>query len=77
MRNILILSAHTDDAEVACGATIAKLCKNKMNRVIYIAFSPANESLSKGFKKDITKKECAAAVKKLGVELKVNFTVLD
>ena len=49
---ILLLSPHTDDAELGCGATIAKLIRQGKT-VYYAAFSACEQSVIEGFPKDI------------------------
>lgn len=65
-QNVLVLAPHTDDGELGCGGTIARLVEEKRN-VTYAAFSTAEESVPKGFPKDILKTEVKKATKKLGI----------
>ena len=53
---ILILSPHTDDAELGCGATIAKFVSQGLD-VFWVCFSTAEDSLPKSFPKDALEKE--------------------
>ena len=53
---ILILSPHTDDAELGAGGTILQLINQGCN-IRWIVFSTAEESVPKGFTKDSLKKE--------------------
>ena len=53
---ILVLSPHTDDAELGCGGTIVKQLENG-NEIFWMVFSTAEESLSTDFSKDTLKKE--------------------
>ena len=55
-KNILILSPHTDDAELGAGGTIIKLLENDFY-IKWIVFSTAEESVPKGFNKDSLKNE--------------------
>lgn len=66
MKVILILAPHTDDGELGCGGTIAKLC-NEGCRVIYVAFSTCRRSLPQGWEPDTLEKEVKKAVEILGV----------
>ena len=66
MSNILVMAPHTDDGEFGCGGTIAKLLENG-DRVVYVAFSAAEQSVPKGFPNDILRHEVKAATKKLGI----------
>jgi LmbE family N-acetylglucosaminyl deacetylase len=64
--NVLILAPHTDDGELGCGGTIAKLLGSGAN-VRYVAFSSANDSLPAGFPKDTLKRELFEATEILGL----------
>ena len=68
-KRILILSPHTDDGEFGCGASIAKFI-NKGAEVFYAAFSLSEESVPKGFAKNILETEVISAMKELGIKLK-------
>ncbi|MCF8367450.1 MAG: PIG-L family deacetylase [Bacteroidales bacterium] len=56
IEKILILSPHTDDAELGCGGTISKLIENG-KQVLWIVFSAAEDSLPKGLPPDSLVKE--------------------
>jgi LmbE family N-acetylglucosaminyl deacetylase len=64
--NILVLSPHTDDAELGCGATISRLLREG-NRVYVAVFSTCEESLPKGFLPGTLKTECIDSLTSLGV----------
>lgn len=64
--NILVLAPHTDDGELGLGGTINKLIAEG-KKVTYVAFSTAEESVPKGFPKDILKTEVRNATAKLGI----------
>lgn len=66
LHNILVLAPHTDDGELGCGGTIARLVE-RGHRVTYVAFSTADQSLPKGFPPGALKDELSQAIKKLGV----------
>lgn len=53
---ILVLSPHTDDAELGCGGTIIKLLEMG-NQILWVAFSTAEDSLPAGLPKDTLKRE--------------------
>lgn len=72
---VLILAPHTDDGELACGATIAKLCRMG-KKVYYVAFSSCKDSLPKGFAEDALIVEMKNATEKLGIP-EENTRVLD
>ena len=74
-QKVLILAPHTDDAELGCGATIAKLT-SLGNVISVINFSTAEESLPKGFSKGATHSECQEAQRRLGVRTE-NIEILD
>jgi LmbE family N-acetylglucosaminyl deacetylase len=74
-KNILILAPHTDDGELGCGGTIAKLIEENHN-VYYMAFSTADQSVPEGFPKDILTREVKAATHALGIPSK-NLIVLN
>ena len=56
IENVLVLAPHTDDGELGLGGTINKLILAG-NKVTYVAFSTAEESVPEGFPKDILKTE--------------------
>lgn len=62
----LFISPHTDDCELGCGGTIARLCEEG-SEVFYAAFSAAEESVPPGFPGDSLRKEVVEATGVLGV----------
>lgn len=72
---ILILSPHTDDGELACGATISKYVR-KGKQVYYVAFSSCDKSLPEDFPKGTLKIELYNAMQTLGIP-KENVFILD
>lgn len=64
--NVLILSPHTDDAELGCGGTIAKLIEQNKN-IIWCVFSTAEDSLPDNLPSDTLKKEFLDVCKKLNL----------
>ena len=75
MNRILFISPHTDDSELACGGTIAKLAEQ--GKEIYChSFSNCWEELVEGYDKDTSTYECKNAFKILGVP-EENVTVGD
>ena len=66
-KNVLVLAPHTDDGELGCGGTLAKLVANG-SVVTYVAFSTAEESVPEGLPKDILKTEVRNATLKLGIK---------
>lgn len=69
IKNVLVLAPHTDDGELGAGGFINKLCNSGKN-VHYLAFSTAEESVPKGYPKDILKEELYRATKILGIPQK-------
>lgn len=63
---VLVLAPHTDDGEFGCGGTIAR-CARQGKRVIYAAFSAAEESVPKHLPPDILRREVKDATSVLGV----------
>ncbi len=66
-KRVLVLAPHTDDGELGCGGTIARLVEAGV-QVAYAAFSTASQSLPPGMPPDTLKHEVAEATAKLGVE---------
>ena len=63
---VLVLAPHTDDGELGCGGTIARLVEAG-RQVYYVAFSTAQQSLPEGFQHDTLKHEVQAATRRLGI----------
>ncbi len=63
----LLLSPHTDDGELGCGATISKLI-DQGKEVYYVAFSACEQSVLPQFPKDILITEVKLATKQLGIK---------
>lgn len=53
---VLLLSPHTDDIELGCGGTLARLLEEG-NEVFWMVFSTAEDSLPEGLPKDTLLKE--------------------
>lgn len=66
IRRVLILAPHTDDGELGCGATIAKMIRKGIE-VHYVAFSSCRDSLPEGAEPDCLIKEMHSATAVLGV----------
>ena len=65
--NILVLAPHTDDGELGLGGTIARFIEEG-KKVMYVAFSTAQQSVPEGFPKDILKTEVKEATHTLGIQ---------
>ena len=63
---ILILAPHTDDGELGCGATIAKLT-SLGKEVFYAAFCLCSKSLPPSFPSNTLEMECRKATSVLGI----------
>ena len=72
---VLVLSPHTDDAEIACGGTMVRLIRNGA-QLKSVAFSGCEESVPSEFPRDELRKEFFKAHMALGVNNK-NCQVLD
>ena len=62
----LVLAPHTDDGELGCGGTMARLVEGGCD-VRYVAFSIATRSLPPGFEPDTLAREVRAATAELGI----------
>ena len=65
-RRVLVLAPHTDDGELGCGATLARLIGDGC-QVMYVAFSISEESVSEELPRDILATEVARATSVLGI----------
>ncbi len=74
MKNVLILSPHTDDAELGSGATISKFIAEGKN-IFWIVFSTAESSLPEGMAHDTLENEFIDVVKKL--ELPMDNVIIN
>jgi N-acetylglucosamine malate deacetylase 1 len=66
IKTILVLAPHTDDGEFGCGGAIAKYIEQGV-RVIYVAFSAAEQSVLPHLPRDILRTEVKLATRALGV----------
>lgn len=67
LNKVLVISPHTDDAELSCGGTLFSLFEKGIE-LYYAVFSPCYESVPEGFPRDILKTEMRMAAKKIGVK---------
>jgi LmbE family N-acetylglucosaminyl deacetylase len=65
-KRILILSPHTDDAELGAGGSISRFIEHG-NEILWLVFSTASDSIPEFMDKDILKKEFANVYKSLGL----------
>jgi len=75
VKTILVLSPHTDDGELGCGASINRYAEEG-NTIIHIAFSVCKESLATGLLPDTLATEAKKANAVLGVKPE-NLLLLD
>lgn len=66
-QTVLILAPHTDDGEFGCGATISRLAAEGA-RVVYAAFSAAEQSVLPHLPRDILRTEVRKATAALGIK---------
>jgi len=59
---ILLLSPHTDDVELGAGGSVIKFLEEG-NKILWVVFSTAEDSVPKVMPKDILKKEFLSAIK--------------
>jgi LmbE family N-acetylglucosaminyl deacetylase len=74
-KKVLVLAPHTDDGELGAGGTISRLIRSN-SEITYVAFSTAEESVPRGFPKDILKTEVRNATKRLGIQ-EENLIILN
>ena len=65
-KRIIVLAPHTDDGELGCGGTIAKL-SGEGKEVFYAAFCTTSMALPKTFPSDTLELECKKATSILGI----------
>ena len=75
INKILILSPHTDDAELGCGATICRFIEAG-KEILWIVFSSAEESLPTDLPPDTLVNEFKNVVKFLGLKDE-NYTIYN
>ncbi len=66
-KRVLILSPHTDDAELGCGGMIAKYLEEG-SEIFWVVFSTAEESLPGNLPKDTLTKEFTSVTNYLGIK---------
>ena len=74
-KTVLVLAPHTDDGEFGCGGAIAKFIRDG-SRVIYVAFSAAEQSVLADLPRDILRTEVRQATDVLGID-RQDCVVLD
>lgn len=72
---LLILSPHTDDAELGAGGSITKHVKEN-HEILWVVFSTAEESLPKNLPKDTLRKEFLKVIENLGLKEK-NYRIYN
>ncbi len=66
VKEVLVLSPHTDDMELGAAGTVRKLVKSGA-RVTSLVFSDCRKSVPDGFDEDTLRNECGAAARRLGI----------
>lgn len=74
IKRILILSPHTDDAELGCGGSIINFIEQN-KQILWVVFSTADESLPENMQKNTLKDEFMEVAKKLS--LKDNQVIIN
>lgn len=64
---VLVLSPHTDDAELGCGGTIIKLLEEG-HEIHWMVFSTADDSLPEGLARDTLKTEYFNVIRDLNLK---------
>ncbi|MBS3168422.1 PIG-L family deacetylase [Candidatus Woesearchaeota archaeon] len=75
MQNVLILSPHTDDAELGAGGTISRLIEEGKN-LFWVVFSTAEESLPEHMAPDTLKMEFIEVINHFNIK-QSNFKIFD
>ena len=65
-QRVLVFAPHTDDAELGCGGTIARMVDSGKD-VYIVNFSICEESVPEGFRRDVLATEAPLAAGVLGV----------
>lgn len=73
--NILILSPHTDDAELGCGGSISKFIEN-YDDLFWVVFSIAEDSLPDNLPRDTLKNEFLEIIDDIGLSNK-RYSLFD
>jgi N-acetylglucosamine malate deacetylase 1 len=63
---VLVISPHTDDAELGAGGTLARLI-DEGKEIYYVGFSCCEKSLPQGMPKDTLRNECFNSLKAIGI----------
>ena len=66
MKKVLVLAPHTDDGELGCGGTVARLLEEGCE-VHFAVFSTCAESVPAGFPADELKTEFLSAMESYGI----------
>jgi N-acetylglucosamine malate deacetylase 1 len=74
-KKVLVLSPHTDDAELGAGGTIARFIAEG-KEVRYIAFSGCEISVPSEMPRDTLRKECLCSTRTIGI-LPENMTIMN
>lgn len=74
-QKMLVLSPHTDDAELGCGGSLSKFI-SQGHEILWVCFSTAEESLPPDFPPNALKKEFEEVLSYLGLDKK-NSLIMD
>jgi LmbE family N-acetylglucosaminyl deacetylase len=78
IKKVLVLSPHTDDAEIGAGGTIARFIEEGKD-IYFAVFSMCETTVPKGLPRDTLKKECLSSLKVFGIVQErihlMNYTV--
>ncbi len=68
IKKVLVLSPHTDDAELGAGGTIARFLDEGKD-IYYVVFSICEKSVPECLPRDTLKQECMSSVKNIGIAM--------
>lgn len=75
MKKVLVLAPHTDDGELGCGGTVARLLEEG-NEVYFAVFSTCAESVPTGCPSDVLRKEFLSVMDHYGIP-RERVSILD
>ena len=66
MKKVLVLAPHTDDGELGCGGTVARLLEEG-SQVWFAVFSTCEESVPEGYPSDVLRREFLSVMDHYGI----------